>query len=63
MSNDPFDEHDEQRIVAEEAAKLLVPLFKAFVSQGLQPQEAAALTAAIMAQNMPLPPIGPMDGS
>lgn len=65
--NDPFEnmegDFDEQKIALQMAAEFLVPMFKTFVEKGLSPQEAAALTAAIMSQGMPIPPVGPQEGS
>lgn len=60
---DPFSEDDETKIVFQEAAKTIVVMFRALQEQGLSGQEAAALTAALFAQNLPSLGEGPRDGS
>lgn len=58
MSNeDPFegldpDEFDVAKIGLEEAAKQIVTFYRAFMKAGLTVPEAAALTAAMFAQNI-----------
>lgn len=54
---------DVTKIAFEAMASLMAPLFKALTKQGLSGQEAAALTAAYWAQNMPVEPEEPQDGS
>lgn len=44
----------EAEIVFDEAAKTIVPIYKAFLNQGLTPLEAAHLVAAMTAQTSPL---------
>lgn len=60
----PFDGEEVQMKVAFEfLANVAVPMYKAILKGGLTPQEAAALTAAILSQNVPLPGQEPQDGS
>jgi hypothetical protein len=65
--SDPFEGMDgnemERDVAVAMAAEIMVPIFKALEAKGLSPQEAAALTAALMAQNMPFPQQGPQEGS
>lgn len=65
MGDDIFEnlsgDFDAGQIALEEMAKVVVPMFRAFTSQGLPPQEAAALTAAIISQGMPMPPPKPKE--
>lgn len=60
---DPFSPEDEDRIAIEHMAGVMATFYKAFKKAGLPSQEAAALTAACMAQNMPQDLEGPRDGS
>lgn len=65
MDND-FDTSgfpDASEIAFDELAKLMVPMFRAFIRQGISAQEAAALTAAYCQQIMPSDGQGPQDGS
>lgn len=61
--NDPFTDEDAARVFADELAKLLIPLFKAFRANGLSGPEAAALAAAYCQQVMPYDMQGPQEGS
>lgn len=44
-------------------AAIVIPMYRIFTLSGLPPQEAAALTAAMVAQNVPIPGVGPQEGS
>lgn len=61
--NDRGDEFDEAKVAFDEMAKIMAPMFRALTRNGLTGQEAAALTAAYWAQNMPTELQGPIDGS
>lgn len=57
----PDDFPNFEQAALEEMARLLVPIFRAFMKEGLSAQEAAAMSAAMIAQNMPLPSPPPME--
>lgn len=54
---------DAEEIALQIAAEAMAKLFHALTKAGLAPQEAAALTAAYVSQNMPHQGQGPTDGS
>lgn len=54
---------DAAEIAFEAMAQIMAPVYRALKRQGLSAQESAALTAAFVAQNMPVDLQGPQDGS
>lgn len=52
--NEMFGDFDELGVVFEELGKAIVPVFKGLMANGLTVQEAAALTAAMFSQGMPV---------
>lgn len=64
--DDLFDEDglaNGMDIAFESMAGIMISMYKALKRHGLSAQEAAALTAAFIAQNMPVDLQGPQDGS
>lgn len=55
------DNPDEEAIALDVVIKATVPIFKGFVRNGLTPQEAAAMTAALISQGIPTPPPEPKE--
>lgn len=51
--NFDMDPEREKQIVFEEAAKAIVPIYRAFLAQGLTESQAAHLVAAMSNQHLP----------